>query len=83
MPKYDSLLKSSMGLLADGHRVILALSVVAGGCGRDGFKSGDRNEQPMYMHVQHLKENSQHSKAEKLKDRAGQIDLVKQAAQLA
>lgn len=37
----------------------------------------------MYMHVQHLKENSQHSKAEKLKDRAGQIDLVKQAAQLA
>jgi len=72
-----------MGLLADGHRVILALSVVAGRCCRDGFKSGDRNEQPMYMHVQHLKENSQHSKAEKLKDRAGQIDLVKQAAQLA
>lgn len=79
MPKCDSLLKSSMGLLADGHHVILALS----GCGRDGFESGDRNEQPMYMHVQHLKENSQHSKAEKLKDRAGQIDLVKQAAQLA
>lgn len=79
MPKCDSLLKSSMGLLADGHRVILALS----GCGRDGFKSGDRNEQPTYMHVQHLKENSQHSKAEKLKDRAGQIDLVKQAAPLA
>lgn len=29
------------------------------------------------------RKNSQHSKAEKLKDRAGQIDLVKQAAQLA
>ena len=69
----------SLGRWAPCDRVILALS----GCGRDGFKSGDRNEQPMYMHVQHLKENSQHSKAEKLKDRAGQIDLVKQAAQLA
>ena len=91
MPKCDSLLKSSMGPLADGHHVILPLSCAA--AGRDGLRfhgwkqkraMNSRNNVGRFVYACTTFEGKLlHPKAEKLKDRAGQIDLVKQATQLA